>query len=181
MKAKIWLVAAAVAALAAAPAHADGVSLGGDVAAHCELNWDHVSLTFSDLDDHGNAAPQSATFTLYCNQVHSVSFVSTNGRLLNIDAPADKVGPETGSGANSYDGSDQFFAALDYSALDDANTGFTSTAFIDAGVVLTATDQAPQVVTNTLHFTPIPLDSGHYLTAGHYQDTFSITVTPTGL
>jgi spore coat protein U-like protein len=180
MKTKLLLAAAALCMLApAAPASA--VDVGGQVASTCTATPSTNTIDFGSLTNQGGATLQTATIALFCNSKFTLSYTSAHGRLVNTDVTdSNLIGPETGDGANSYNGSSQFFAALDYQI--DPPHGIT-TVDISAGTPVQdpAGESDPLAVDFPFNFNTIPLPSGEYLTAGHYSDTLTISLTPTGL
>jgi len=174
MKKALLIAASALAAFAmAAPASADSVSVGGTVPEQCSISGATL-IDFGVLANDGTAPTQNNAYTAYCNVQFVFSFGSLNGRLINTSVIDGTIGDETGPG--NYNDSDDFYAALDYTV-----GGLLSTAVMPAGVTIEVPDvQEPVATSVSLPFATIPLSSG-YLTAGTYQDTFTITLTAQGL
>ncbi len=176
MKKALLIAASALAAFAlSAPVSAEtAVELGGDVPLQCAIDPGSSSIDFGTLSNSGAAAPQSNNYNLYCNVSFTLSIKSLHGRLINTNANPALIGAEPGPG--NYDGSSEFFAALDYTI-----DGGISTADLAADVDFPIPIVSPPASTSaSLTFETVPLASG-YLTAGSYQDTFTLTLTPQGL
>lgn len=174
MKKALLIAASAFAALAlSGPVSAETVDIGGTVPTQCTIDPASSSINFGTLSNSGSAAPQSNSYSLYCNVPFTFAYSSQNGRLINTNASPGTIGDEPGPG--NYAGSTEFFAALDYTI------GGVSTADMAAGVdVLLPGTQAPQSFPFSLDFETVPLASGN-LTAGNYQDTLTLTLTPSDL
>jgi hypothetical protein len=183
MKTKLMLAAgAALAALSlSAPAQAESINVSGYVNQYCALTPGTTNIAFGNLGAQGVASPINVNYSLYCNVGFDTTVNSLNGRLLNGSAPSGNVGPETGSGANRYtpDTTGTFYAALDYT-LTSGSTVISSAGFA-AGNIVPLTSNPPTNLAVPVSFNTVPLSSGQQLTAGSYNDTLTITITPTGL
>lgn len=179
---KILLAAgAAVAAFAfASPASAESVNLSGTVNQVCHVTPGNTNVNFGTLNAQGEENPIALNYAFYCNVRWDASVSSTNGRLLNISAPPGSVGPETGPGAHSYNGSETFFAALDYTV--DIGPGWLiNSASFDGGDSASVTEQDPAAGNFSLVFDTVELTGDQQLVAGSYKDTITLTITPQGL
>ncbi|MCR6644421.1 MAG: hypothetical protein NVV62_07845 [Terricaulis sp.] len=174
MKKALLIAASAFAALAlSGPVSAETVDIGGTVPTQCAIDPGSSSIDFGTLSNNGAAAQQSNNYDLYCNVPFTLSIKSLHGRLIHSTANPALIGPEPGPG--NYDGSSDFFAALDYT-IDGI-----STADLDANVdFLIPIVSPPASNSASLTFETVPLASGN-LVAGNYEDTFTLTLTPQGL
>lgn len=182
-----WLVSAALLMSAAIPtsALADSTIVTGNVAQSCSISSPSTVINFGSLSNQGGISigTPSISINYYCNVPYDLSYTSANGRLINTDVHNGAIGPETGPNANKYDSgggnfSPTFFAALDYVI----GNPLGQTALMSAGApFVAAANLPPKSGSDLLYFTPHQLLPGQYLTAGHYQDTFTISITPRAL
>jgi hypothetical protein len=184
MKTKLLLAAAAAAAalVMGAPALAETINVSGYVNQYCALTPGTTNINFGNLGAQGTGiSPINVNYSLYCNVGFDTTVSSLNGRLLNGNAPIGNVGPEGGATANRYlpDGTGTFYAALDYKLTSGAVT-LDSSSF-NAGTIVPLTSNAPTNLAVPVSFSPVALSGSHQLTAGSYNDTLTITITPTGL
>lgn len=172
MKKALLIAASALAAFAlAGPASAETVEIGGNVPTQCTIDPASSTINFGTLNNDGYAPPQSNNYNLYCNVTFTLSYKSLHGRMINTNAGPGTIGADGG-----YNGSSEFFAALDYTI-----GGDVSTADMDANVdVLIPILVQPSSFPFSLDFETVALPSGN-LTAGNYEDTFTLTLTPQGL
>ena len=181
MRKTLALAAVAAAALGlAAPASAETINVNGYVNQVCALTPGTTNVNFGNLGTQGVENPISINYNLYCNVNFDSTFVSTNGRLLNTSVVSGSIGPETGGGAHSYNGSSTFFAALDYT-ITPSFGGTTHSSSFNAGVSQNLGPNPPTTLSVSLEFDTDELTGGQQLTAGSYSDTITIGITPTGL
>ncbi len=180
---KKLLMAAGVAAAAlalAAPANAETVNLSGSVSQICNVTPGTTNVNFGNLGAQGVESPISFNYTLHCNVNWDAALSSLNGRLENQNVVSGTIGPETGAGAHAYNGSSDFFAALDYT-IDPSFSSAISSASFNAGSVFSATGLPPTNTAYSLQFDTVELTGAQELVAGSYSDTITLTITPQGL
>ena len=181
MRKTLALAAVAAAALGlASTANAETINVNGSVDQVCALSPGDTTVAFGDLGTQGNVGPISINYSLYCNVNFATTFSSANGRLRNMSVSSGTIGPENDPGAHSYNGSSQFFAALDY-VITPSIGGPVSSASFDGGVITPLGNNPPSSYPVTLSFDTVHLTGGSQLTAGSYSDTLTINISGIGL
>lgn len=175
MKKLILAAGVAMAALTmAAPASASDLNLTGEVGIVCSVTPTGDTVTFA-LAGTGGGATGSYIWNVYCNQKFDANVELEHGRLLNVDAPPASVNPE---GDNNYY-SGPFAVALDYTIEAVGYGAPVSTATIPGNTLIPLVSNADPVNTVVnLNFVTV---GGGQLTAGTYEDTITVNISPDGL
>ncbi|HVV34663.1 MAG TPA: spore coat protein U domain-containing protein [Vitreimonas sp.] len=185
MKTKLMLAAgAALAALSlSAPAQAETINVSGYVNQYCALTPGTTNIAFGNLGAQGVASTFNVNYSLYCNVGFDTSVSSLNGRLLNGNVSSGNIAADGSSAtANRYtpDTTGTFYAALDYTLTSGSST-LSSADFTPGTIAPLTTSNAPTNLSVPVSFNIVPLTGTQQLTAGPYNDTLTITITPTGL
>ena len=134
--------------------------MGGNVPDQCAIT-PGTAVNFGTLANNGAAATQTNNYDIYCNTQFSLAVSSLYGRLQNTSVTSGTIGDDL-LGDNSYNGSSEFFAALDY------DVDGVSTTTLEPGVFTPAFGPLDPVADSlSINFNTEPLASG-FLTGGTY-------------
>lgn len=159
----------AIAALSmAAPASAETVQLNGSVPVQCSISPDTNNVNWgTSIGNQGNVTSASYGYSAFCNVPFTATINAEYGRFQNENAAPGDIGTN-----GEYNGSSQFFAAIDYTV-----NGISSSNWA-AGDIVTALPSGPIAGSTTLTFDLVNLTGTQYLVAGPYQETLTVTLTP---